>query len=48
MENFGFLFGAFTAGWALFMGLGFWVYRKVLRIRQDLNELKQHRDPNSK
>ncbi|MFQ5933795.1 MAG: hypothetical protein ACE5KI_04060 [Dehalococcoidia bacterium] len=43
MDNFGFLFGAFAIGWAVFMGLGFWLYRKVLRMRQEVDDLKRQR-----
>ncbi len=45
MENFNFLFAAFAVGWALFMGLTFWLYRKVLRMRQEIKELKRNKVP---
>ena len=44
MDNFGFLFGAFAASWGVFMGLGLWLYRKVLRMRQEVDELKRRRE----
>lgn len=46
MDNFGFLFGAFAVSWGVFMGLGLWLYRKVLRMRQEVNELKRRREAN--
>ena len=44
-DNFGYLFAGFTIGWALFMGLAYWIYRRVVKVRQDLEELKRARAP---
>lgn len=47
-DNFGFLFAAFAIGWALFMGLVYWIYRKVVRVRQEVNELKRAKEAQPK
>ncbi|MEE9248110.1 MAG: hypothetical protein V3U79_05370 [Dehalococcoidia bacterium] len=44
-DNFGYLLAGFTIGWALFMGLAYWTYRKVMRVRQDIDDLKRARSP---
>lgn len=40
-DNFGYLFAGFTIGWGLFMGLTYWIYRRVLKVSQDIEEIKR-------
>ena len=42
-DNFGYLFAGFAIGWAMFMGLGYWIYRRVVRVGQDIKEIRQSR-----
>ena len=28
-DNFGYLFAGFAIGWGIFMGLAYWIYRRV-------------------
>jgi hypothetical protein len=44
-DNFGYLIAAFGIGWALFMGLAYWNYRRIIRLRHEVDELKQARNP---
>ena len=46
-DNFGYLFAGFAIGWGIFMGLAYWIYRRVARVGQDIEEMKQSRGPRS-
>ena len=46
-DNFGYLFAGFAIGWGIFMGLAYWIYRRVARVGQDIEEMKRTRVPSS-
>ena len=42
-DNFGYLFAGFAIGWAVFMGLAYWIYRRVARVGQEVEEIRRSR-----
>ena len=40
-DNFGYLFAGFAIGWGIFMGLAYWIYRRVARVGQDIEDMKR-------
>ena len=42
-DNFGYLVAGFAIGWAIFMGLAYWIYRRVLRVGQDMEDIRRSR-----
>ena len=42
-DNFGYLFAGFAIGWGIFMGLAYWIYRRVACVGQDIEEMKRAR-----
>ena len=46
-DNFGYLFAGFAIGWGIFMGLAYWIYRRVVRVGQDIEDMKRAGIPRS-
>ena len=44
-DNFGYLVAGFAIGWAVFMGLTYWIYRKVTRVGHEIEEMRRSRAP---
>lgn len=42
-DNFGYLFAGFAIGWGVFMGLAYWIYRRVVRVGQEIEDIRQSR-----